>query len=108
LSTYQEHFLRLVFALLQKHEVKVTIVHVPLWTERHKTSVDERMFWPEVFRMPMAIVGVPPATLFKGMTNEEIAQFYYNEHLNANGARLFTRTITPALVKTCVEDDQLR
>lgn len=108
LSTYQVHFLRLVFDLLQKHEVKVTIVHVPLWTERHKTVVEERMLWPEVFEMPMSIIGVPPATLFKGLTNEEINQFYYNEHLNANGARLFTRTITPALVRTYVENDQLR
>ena len=108
LSRYQAHFLRLVFALLKKHQVKVTLVHVPLWSERHKTLVEERMLWPEVYGMPISIVGIPPATLYKGLTNEEIDQFYYNEHLNANGARLFTRTITPALVKTYVENDQLR
>ena len=56
----------------------------------------------------MSIVGVPPATLFQGLTDAEIDQFYYNEHLNANGCRLFTRTITPALVKTYVENDGLR
>lgn len=103
LSKYQAHFLRMVFSLLRQHQVKVTLVHVPLSTERHKTVVEERMYWPEVFGMPMSIIGVPPATLFKGLTDAEIDQFYYNEHLNANGGRLFTRTITPALIKTYVE-----
>ena len=108
LSKYQAHFLRLVFELLRERQVKVTIVHVPLSIERHKTTVEERLLWPEVYRMPMSIVGVPPATLFQGLTDAEIDQFYYNEHLNANGCRLFTRTITPALVKTYVENDGLR
>lgn len=108
LSPYQEHFLRLVFALLQQHQVKVTLVHVPLWSERLSTVVEERMDWPEVFGMPITIVGVPPAKLFEGLPNKEIDQFYYNEHLNANGARLFTRTITPALVKSYAENDHNR
>ena len=104
LSPYQAHFLRLVFELLKQHQVKVTIVHVPLSFERHKTVVEERMLWPEVFKMDMALVGVPPATLFRGLTDSEIDYFYYNEHLNANGNRLFTRTIIPALTKIYVDN----
>lgn len=106
LSSYQMHFLRRAFNLLNQYHVPVALVHVPLSIERHKTVVEERMFWPEVFGMEMSIVGVPPATLFKGLSDAEIDQLYYDEHLNANGNQLFTRTITPALVEIYAQHQQ--
>ena len=58
------------------------------------------MLWPEVWDAQVSY-RVPPATLFR-VDNEEIDQFYYKRHLNANGAGYLPH-ISPALVKTYVK-----
>jgi hypothetical protein len=108
LNHYQNHFLQLLFEKARENAIPVMIVHVPLTEERHATKVIKRMYWPAVFGGDVSIVGVPPATLFGGMSNAEIDQLYFREnkdHLNRKGSQLFTRTITPAILK--VYEDHL-
>jgi len=99
LSPYQMHFLKLTFELLKKHGVTPVVLHVPVWTERHSSTVDERMNWQQVFNTQAPVIGVPPTILFSGMTDAQIDQFYYDEHLNVNGNEYFTRIITPSLLE---------
>ena len=99
LSQYQTHFLVATLELLSKYQVPIVILHVPTSQERYSTVVTERMFWPDALGKDIPIVGVPPATLFAGMNDLEIDQFFYDEHLNLNGSELFTRTITPAILE---------
>jgi len=108
LSPYQMHFLNLTFALLKQHGVTPVILHIPVWTERHSTTVDERMNWQTVFGSEIPMVGMPPAVLFAGMTDKQIDQLYYDEHLNVNGNEFFTRTITPALLEAYVKPQTTR
>lgn len=106
LNAYQMHFLQLMFELLRQHRIHAVLVHVPLADERHSQVVEERMYWPDLFGPGLSIVGVPSATLFQGMSEEEIDGFYYDQHLNANGNQLFTRAITPALLKLYAQHAQ--
>ena len=99
LSDYQMHFLKLTVNLLRNFKVPVLIVNIPLSRQRHNPTVEERMYWPDVLGMEMPIVGVPPAILFRGKSDAEIDRFFYNEHMNLNGSELFTRTVTPAILK---------
>ena len=55
----------------------------PLWH-------DEPRSWPQF--------GIATARLFEGLSDDEAHAFYYNEyHLNASGAKLYSRAIAPAL-----------
>jgi hypothetical protein len=105
LNDYQMHFLRMSFELLERYRVPVVLVHVPLWSERYRTVVDERMPWPEVFGKDIAMVGVPPTTLFAGLSEAEMGRLFYNQenfenhHFNRNGNEFFTRTIAPAILQ---------
>jgi hypothetical protein len=99
LTQYQVQFLDSTFALLSKYRTRIVILHVPTSLERHSTVVTERMFWPVMLGQDVPIVGVPPATLFGGMTDAEIDQLYYDEHFNINGSELFTHTVTPAILE---------
>lgn len=99
LSQYQGEFLSSTFTLLSKYQTRILILHVPTSQERHSAVVTERMFWPAVLGQDVPILGVPPAALFAGMSDAEIDQFFYDEHLNINGSELFTRTVTPAILE---------
>jgi hypothetical protein len=59
----------------------------------------EKRSWPEF--------GVPTAALFAGLSDEEAHAFYYNEdHLNMSGAKLYSRTIVPALAKLVTDAEK--
>ncbi|MGH9903975.1 MAG: hypothetical protein ACRD8U_00160, partial [Pyrinomonadaceae bacterium] len=98
LSPYQMHFLRLTTELVRRHNLPVAILNIPLYRQRRDTTVEERMNWSLVFGLEMPIIGVPPATLFHGLTDSEINNCFYDEHMNINGSDLFTRTVTPAIL----------
>jgi hypothetical protein len=103
LSPYQTHFLRLTTELARKSDVPVAILSIPLSRQRRNAEVEERMHWSEVFGLEMPIIGVPPATLFRGMTDSEIDRCFYDEHMNLNGSDLLTQTVTPAILNVYEE-----
>jgi hypothetical protein len=99
LTDYQAHFVKLIAGLLREHGVRLVTFHVPRWAERASPVDEERLDWPRAFGIAGSIIGVPPAVLFEGLTDDEITRLYCNQHLNADGARFFTRAITPALLE---------
>jgi hypothetical protein len=103
LNPYQLHFLRKIVELAASKGTRVVITHVPLASEKGETAVWERGFWPDLLGHDIPIVGVPPAILFAGLGDQDFYKFYADDHLNLNGERRFTRTITPALVKLYTE-----
>ena len=49
----------------------------------------------------MTLMGVPPATLLAGISDEDVFKLFYNNaHLNKTGQEYFTRAITPALLQS--------
>lgn len=106
LNSYQLHFVRLIFDLARQHRVHLAILNIPISRDRHSSVAVERMFWPEVFGADVPIVGVPPATLFKEMSDAEIDQLFYDEHLNVNGSEYFTRAIAPAILELYAQSEQ--
>jgi hypothetical protein len=61
------------------------------------------MRWADVIPAPLSLVGVPSAELFGGVAPDRFHDYYFDQHLNANGTKLFTRVVTPALVDLYVE-----
>ena len=103
LGPYQRHFAESIGELARNYGVRLVLIHVPVASERGQNVIRERMFWPDVLGTPATIIGVPSGTLFRNIPGDRFYRYYFDEHLNANGNRLFTRAITPALIRTYVQ-----
>ena len=92
------HFDKLIDQLRQ-HHTSVMMLNIPQYSERHSDKIVERDDWAKRFQMDIPLVGVPPATLFAGLNEEEIEKLHFDEeHLNLNGNEFFTRTVLPAIL----------
>jgi hypothetical protein len=99
LGPYQIHFARELAGPLRRAGAWLTLLHVPVADERGMTVVPERMFWPDIIPVPMSIAGIPAGTIFAGKTAEQHYHYFFDQHMNSNGMMLFTRAITPTLVR---------
>jgi len=100
LPAWQTHFARQLIALAREHNCRLVLLHIPTLDEAQSAVTEERNFWPEALGAEGVILGIPPAKLFGGLTDEEIRKLYLNTgHLNKNGVEHFTPLITPALLQ---------
>jgi len=87
-------------ALAQQHGVKLVLLHLPAVSDGRPTVIQEREFWPKALRADISMVGIPSATLFEGLTDDEVRKLFASDaHLNKNGQDYFTSLITPALLE---------
>jgi hypothetical protein len=100
LPPMQLHFVQAFAALAREHGCKLVMVHVPFYDERRSAVVSEPVFWPAALGVDVAMVGIPPATLFRGLSDAEVLKLYSDPvHLNQNGQRYLTTLMTPTLLQ---------
>jgi len=59
-----------------------------------------RTFWPDVAHAAVTMIGVQPAKLFAGLTDDQMRKLYSDSvHFNENGQNYFTALMTPTLLK---------
>lgn len=97
-NDYQWRFLLRLAGLLRQHHVQVLFLNTPMPEERDNNFVQERLPWMELFGPGTRVIGVAPARLFAGMSEEDLYLHYYDQHLNRNGREYFTRAILPAML----------
>jgi hypothetical protein len=101
LPSMQLHFVQQLGALMQARGCKLVVVHIPTFDERHSAVISEPVFWPDVLPGKITMIGIPPATLFRGLSDNDIKKLFSNPaHLNENGQNYFTSLMTPILLKT--------
>ena len=97
-ATLQLEFARKFAALAQAHQTKLVFLHMPETGEMRMPVIQERVCWPDILPAEVAMVGIPPAALFAGLSDEKVRKLFVNPlHLNHNGAEYFTSLIMPAL-----------
>jgi hypothetical protein len=100
LPQVQLYFARKLAAVAKAHGCKLVVVHIPTFVERRSTVVSMPILWPGALGTDVAVMGIPPATMFKGMSDDDIRKLYSNPlHLNQNGQDYFTALMAPNLVK---------
>lgn len=100
IPTVQFHFARKFAELAKAHGCQLVLLHVPVLSERKLPVIREHLFWPEALHTDIAMVGIPPTTLFSNLTDEDVLKLYCDKaHFNQNGQTYFTTLITPALLK---------
>jgi hypothetical protein len=93
----QLHFMQLLEALASKDDCKLVLIHIPTFEERRATHIPVPANLPQP---GVVMIGIPPATLFKGLTDDQIRKLYNDSvHLNENGQKYFTELVTPTLLK---------
>lgn len=98
LSPFEDAFARKIVELTKEHHTRLVAIAMPFISDAQQHKVQQRFDWRAAYGIP--VIGVPPATLFAGQSEQEMQRLYYNSlHMNVNGAQYFTRTILPALVK---------
>jgi hypothetical protein len=96
----QLHFAQKFAALMQEYGCKLVVLHIPTFDERKSVFISEPVFWPGVLHTDVTMIGIPPATMFRGLTDDEIRELYSDSvHLNGNGQSYFSSLMTPALLK---------
>lgn len=98
LPEWQKHFAQKFGALCREKGVQPVMLHLPVLAEVRAPVLAERADWPEVFGGDFKVLGIPPAQMFGGLTEEEVLKLYADPaHFNRNGQEYFTALITPAL-----------
>lgn len=96
----QLHFARKLANLARKHNATLLFIHFPNLEDTTNEKILEAAIWPELLGENVEYAGVPPAALFKGMTEAEITALFSDpKHLNRNGQEYFTPVITPAIIQ---------
>jgi hypothetical protein len=107
LEPMQLAFVRKVGLLAQEHQTELVCLHLSELGEMRSPVLQETTFWPDAFRAGVPMVGIPPASLFAGMTDDEVLKLYFNPtHFNQNGRNYFTPIVTPSLVQ--IYEDQIK
>ena len=100
LPPYQLYFARKLARWCRERGTRLVILHTPSLRERGLTVISERQLWPEVLGAPVSMVGIPPAKLFAGIPAADVPKLFFDDfHFNQNGQDMFTRLITPVLLK---------
>ncbi|HTR43497.1 MAG TPA: hypothetical protein VMH87_17940 [Pseudomonadales bacterium] len=95
----QLHFIQKLDELALKHGCKLVVVHIPTFEERRATYISMPEAWHRL-QPNVTTVGIAPATLFQGLTDDQIRELYSDDvHLNENGQKYFTTVMTPTLLK---------
>ena len=96
----QLRFARKLAELAQAHKTKLVFLHMTESTEMGSSVIQEPQFRPDELPGDVAMVGIPPAQFFQGMSVEDVRKLYYNDnHFNKNGQKYFTPLVTPALLE---------
>jgi len=104
-TTWQLQFAKQLSALAQAHGTKLVFLHLcPVFIPDQPDTpvIQESECWPEVFGTNVTMMGIPPAKLFSGISEPDIAKLFFADdhyHFNKNGQQFFTPVITPALIQ---------
>jgi hypothetical protein len=86
--------------LIETSGVRLAIIDIPWYDARRNERITERFYWPKLFATPVDVLGVPPAQLYRGLSDDQIRLLYSDHvHYNANGAKYFTAVIAPAIAE---------
>jgi hypothetical protein len=100
LPAMQLEFIHKISSLAQQYHTQLVLLSLPDFADHSQTRIEEDANWPEAFGADLRLVGIAPATLFRGLTETQIHQLYYNAtHFNQNGQNYFTPLITPSLIQ---------
>ena len=98
LPDWQRHFAQKFSELARENGVEIVMLHLPVLAEVRSPVLAERGDWPQIFSGNFKLMGIPPAKMFGGLTEDEVLKLYADPaHFNRNGQEYFSSLIIPGL-----------
>ena len=95
----QAYFARKIAELARRNQVRLVYLHMPRMEEFGSDVIPEKVCWPAMFQQNLPLLGVPEATLFAGLTREQVQKLFCDhQHFDLNGQEFFTPIIIPRLL----------
>jgi hypothetical protein len=99
LNSYELHFLLKIQEVVKQHGTKLVLLHCPTDIEYGLSYVPEMASWSDLMGPNEKIIAIPSAKLFPGINKDRFLHFYTDNHMNVNGAELFTDALAPAILE---------
>jgi hypothetical protein len=108
MSQVELHFAQKFADLAKKYGAKLVFLSLPFFENFRSPTITVGQSWPELLHSDITILGIPPATLFATISDDDVQKLYFDRyHLNKNGQRYFTLIITPTLLDLYGAQDHL-
>ena len=89
-----------LFELAKSKSIAIATIYLPLYSQRHDIFIEELINWRDFSNNPkLQMIGIPNQQLFKNLSEKQIDNMYYDQHLNVNGAIYFTKAILPSVLE---------
>ena len=95
---FQTFWINHLSSLLTKNNISKALISIPTWSTRNDNYV--KIYRELIDIYDSTYIGIPPYELFGKMGPDKQKLFFYNEHMNYNGAELFTESIVKTIVET--------
>jgi hypothetical protein len=99
LNDYQFHFVKQAIDFARSRGIFVVLLHLPSPSERGFQTIPERGRVAALLGPGVALIGLPAARMFENAPDETFLDFFEDEHVNANGGKLYTASIAPAIIQ---------
>ena len=106
LRPYEQHFAKKIVQLLHDKGVALAFLHVPLDGERRSEVLPERGDWLKVLGTTAPMIGPDSADLFAKVSDRDFFSYYSDQHMNSNGAAIYTRSTLAAILR-CYDEEVL-
>jgi hypothetical protein len=98
LSLIQSYFLKKMFELAAKNNIHVVITAVPTYSEAKNDYIMELGNYRKQYSGKIDMASVAPSWLFGSLPENEVKEYFYDQHMNVNGSTLFTRAMLPSII----------
>jgi hypothetical protein len=96
----QIYFAKKLLTLAHDHGTKLVCLNLPVLANSRSRVINQSRVWPDVLQTDVPLIGIPPATLFGGMTDDTVHSLFGDTvHFNGTGRAYFTRVVTPKLLQ---------
>ncbi|MBF0435685.1 MAG: hypothetical protein HQL77_09970 [Magnetococcales bacterium] len=99
LLEYQSTYIKHIFRIARNRGVAIATFHVPIYKFRKEKTMGEVVNWATHYpEFNLAMLGIPSSELFKGLSEEQLRNMYYDNHMNVNGAAYYTKALLPGIL----------
>jgi hypothetical protein len=100
LPAWQIAFATRLSELAATNSTRLVMLTIPVLADAAATNIQQRARWAGIFKCDFWLVGLPPAKMFNGLTDQQLHWLFTNRgHFNENGMTYFTPLVTPTLLK---------
>lgn len=94
---FQTFWMKKIRDTLNINKVSHAQISIPIWSHRNDKEIKRSASLNDIYQCDL--IGITPYKLFGEMKLQEQKLFFYNEHMNYNGAKYFTKSVIKKIIE---------